>query len=552
MQTPKACHATLNYEELTTFLEEKAREFPDFVHLESIGKTPQGRNIWAVTLGARYPLPDDASADDPTSTRPALYVDANIHAVELTGSTACLAIIHFLAEASKTEEGRKRLEERTFYIIPRVSPDGAEHYLQTGAFVRSSPLFYPNQDWPDGLQAEDIDGDKAVRQMRILDPDGGWRVSARDPRVMVQRRPGDSGPFYHLFSEGIFHHFDGHVLKEGQSPHGLDFNRNFPGMWRPEKEQHGAGPFPLSQSETRSVAEFVSRHSNIAAFLALHTGIEVIIPPEGARPFSEFSLEDRALLTQLAQPGTEILGMKFESLFPVDYGAVYGDFGEWMYEHLGLPGFVVELWAPAARAGYSLKDDLQASLGFTSAEPRDCAAAEWVDGQGLTDVLVPFRPFDHPQVGKVEIGGWLQGFRSCAPDGAILEDIALKTMRFALTMGESLPAIRVREAEAIRVAPNLYKVGLTLHNTGFLPSNLTHKALANGAAKEVEVSLELPDGEAERIVGLRKQRLGHLHGYGGMARAEWLVRAEKKTEITLRIHGRGGGSRVHRLTLGGE
>ena len=40
-----------------------------------------------------------------------------------------------------------------------------------------------------GLYAEDVDGDGRILQMRVKNPDGGWKISKKDPRVMVRSAP---------------------------------------------------------------------------------------------------------------------------------------------------------------------------------------------------------------------------------------------------------------------------------------------------------------------------------------------------------------------------
>jgi hypothetical protein len=41
---------------------------------------------------------------------------------------------------------------------------------------------------------------------------------------------------------------------------GLEFNRGFPYIWAPEGDEQGAGPYPLSEPETRAIAHFITEH----------------------------------------------------------------------------------------------------------------------------------------------------------------------------------------------------------------------------------------------------------------------------------------------------
>ena len=95
------------------------------------------------------------------------------------------------------------LDTRTFYVVPRVNPDGADAGLADGRFRRSSVRPYPREEPQDGLHREDVDGDGRVLMMRQRDPNGPWKPHPDDPRLLVARRPDDvEGDFYRVFPEG--------------------------------------------------------------------------------------------------------------------------------------------------------------------------------------------------------------------------------------------------------------------------------------------------------------------------------------------------------------
>jgi murein tripeptide amidase MpaA len=59
-------------------------------------------------------------------------VDGNTHAGEVTGSMAALYLIEHLLENYGSDDLVTRLlDEQAFYVLPRLSPDGAERYLTT-------------------------------------------------------------------------------------------------------------------------------------------------------------------------------------------------------------------------------------------------------------------------------------------------------------------------------------------------------------------------------------------------------------------------------------
>ena len=87
----------LRYDELTAELHALAAEHPDLLQVESIGRSHEGRDLWLATVTDRATGPHDA--------KPAHWVDANIHATELTGSVAAL---HLLAPPGHGLRRRRR------------------------------------------------------------------------------------------------------------------------------------------------------------------------------------------------------------------------------------------------------------------------------------------------------------------------------------------------------------------------------------------------------------------------------------------------------------
>ena len=128
---PLSTDRFLRHDELTTQLTALAAERPDLLAVESIGRSHEGRDIWLATV--------TAAETGPHEEKPAMWIDANIHATELTASVAALAVIDRLVAGHGADEVVTRaLRTRTFYVVPRVNPDGAELALaDRPRFLRS-------------------------------------------------------------------------------------------------------------------------------------------------------------------------------------------------------------------------------------------------------------------------------------------------------------------------------------------------------------------------------------------------------------------------------
>jgi murein tripeptide amidase MpaA len=222
-------------------------------------------------------------------------LDANIHATEISGTTVTMYITDFvLTRYGKDPQVTRILDKSVIYVVPRLNPDGAAMGMAANPrYVRSGIRYYPYGDREEGLHDQDIDGNGKILQMRIKDPNGDWKISSLDPRLMEKRQPTEvEGEFYRLLPEGLIEDYDGQIIKLAHDPEGLDFNRNFPFQWRPESEQPGAGPYPASEPEIKAVADFFAGHKNINVALTYHTFSGLLLRPYSTKPDDDTDKHD--------------------------------------------------------------------------------------------------------------------------------------------------------------------------------------------------------------------------------------------------------------------
>jgi murein tripeptide amidase MpaA len=546
------------YDELTRILHAFAEEYPQLVRIESIGKSYEGRDIWLLTV--------TNFATGPAEEKPALWVDGNIHASEVSPSSACLYLIHRLTrEYGSHEKITRCLDTRAFYICPRVNPDGAEWALaDKPKIIRSSTRPYPYDEDPiGGLVVEDIDGDGRMLMMRIPDPNGNWKKHPDEPRLMIRRDPDEvGGEYYRILPEGRFDEpFDPAILTIQPKKEGLDLNRNFPAHWRQEHEQEGAGPYPTSEPEVRAIVDFIVKHPNITGGVTFHTWSGVLLRPYSHQPDDAFPAEDLWTYQKIGAKGTEITGYPNISVYhdfkyhPKEY--ISGVFDDWMYDHMGVFAWTVEIWSPQRQAGIT---DYK-FIDWYREHPveDDLKLLKWSDevlgGRGYVD----WYPFEHPQLGRVELGGWdmLYAWRNPPPE-FLEKEVALFPDWLVWHLLIS-PKLEVYEATVEPLGDALYKVRLVVQNTGWLPTYITKKALEKKLVRGVIAEIELPDGATLRT-GKPREELGQLEGRAykpsaisvwnadptdDRAKVEWVVHAPQGGTVRLTArHERAGVVRV--------
>ncbi|MBM4050745.1 MAG: hypothetical protein FJ279_37085, partial [Planctomycetes bacterium] len=430
------------------------------------------------------------------------------------------------------------LDRMVFYIVPRINPDGPEAVLTLPQPIRSRKKKPLPEDEINGLIPQDINRDGLVLQMRVADENGDMRPSDKDPRLLVRRKPTDTqGPFYRVHPEGLIKDWDGFEIRPVNPQY--DFNRNFAANWQMEYLQGGAGEHPYSAPEIKALADFAYAHPNICGALGFHCGSNGVLRPSSTKPDDELNPSDLAEFKRIGKMGQEITGFPLRAV--VRYSTnpkgspLRGHFGDWGYEHHGWMVFEIELGSLYNNAGISTDD-------YFKEPERDHEAwseqvMDWIQRSGDTTHFVDWKPFKHPQLGEVEIGGW-HPVVYANPMPGTLGDIASKCTQFILTHATAAPRLRIVEAEATPLAKGLFKVTASIRNDGYLATNITQQGITNRQARPVVVELQLPKG-AEVVVGRPKQVLGHLPGYSTPRKLEWVVRASARRSASARRRGRG-------------
>jgi len=551
------------YAELTERLESLAARYPHILSLSSIGETPEGRSIWMATL-------TDTRVGD-GENKPAIWLDGNTHAAELASSAMCLYACEQLCEGSEEQDDIRQLLERvTFYVVPRISADGAEFVLREGKPLRSAPRPWP-EDRPPGFQVEDMDGDGRVRQMRVQSPGGAWKSSSEDSRLMTARGPGDQGgPFYDLYPEGFFE--EGADLEkglDGTSSYGHDFNRNYPQGWRGVYDQKGAGDYPLSHPETRAVVDQFLRCNRVSVALTYHTYCGAILRPFSDGPDEGMNAHDLGVYEDLGKMGSATTGYPafsvyhgFTRLLPTK---ITGGFDDWAYLHTGAFAFTIELWNVAERAGVQIDNPANFHFmgGMSDAQLKQ--VLDWSDQHPQHKGFKDWTPVDHPQLGPVEVGGWDRiGFWQ-NPPASELEAECEKNFRFVLDLANTVPQLGPVEVDTKLLGPGVWQVTVAVSNEGYLPTSGSKIGEERGNKGRVQFSLDLSEGcsllegrpefSVDALSGVSTVHQGNFTdsvSYGGArcqksTKASWVI--EGAGSVTVSVDGAKAGRRQVSVTL---
>jgi hypothetical protein len=497
----------LRYAEQQALLQRLAAEHPDLVRLQRLGSSAEGRPLYVVVVGR-----------DPDRARPALWIDANMHAGEVVGTNVALAFVDDLL-ALHAGDNRHNLSpavaaavrEALVLVAPCLSPDGAEAMHATGRFVRSSPVDERATQRPRWRQV-DVDGDGQVRRMRVLDPCGGFVESRSVPGLMLPRDVDDEGPFYALYPEGVIDDWDGETVPPWgfYDDNPLDLNRNFSHGWQPEHLQDGAGDYAGSAPEARALMAFATKNPHLYFWINLHTYGGVWIRPRGDASDDKLAGSDRALFRLVEEWTTEHAGVPtvsgFHEFLYTPETPLYGDLADYAFHQRGAWSWAVELWDVYARAGLPRPKRFVDVYGHQSRGQIELVA-RFLASLGANPIR-PWQKAAHPQLGDVEIGGLDARFAVWnPPPGPLVDEQCRRHAAVFFRLLALLPRLHVTTTRTA-LSPTTSLLQVTVENRGGV-STLGPATARDLAHNEGIVVIVEP---AERVVDGPRRRLGHLGG----------------------------------------
>ncbi|HMP31246.1 MAG TPA: M14 family metallopeptidase, partial [Saprospiraceae bacterium] len=234
----------LDYSQMGNKLKELAKA-PN-TKLESYGKSFGNKDLWVLKLGS------DAN--------PAVLIVGGVDGRHPAGSMAAIGIAEKILV---TDSIKSLLASKSIYIIPNANPDAIDGYFAKLKFEKSGNARVTDDDRNGKLGDDtfnDLNADGLITLMRVNSQAGDYVVSDKDARHMVKADLGKEQKGTHIvLSEGLDDNKNG-LFNEDPS-NGVNIDRNF-AFDHPYFKQN-SGEYAASESETRSLMDFLFAHTNI-------------------------------------------------------------------------------------------------------------------------------------------------------------------------------------------------------------------------------------------------------------------------------------------------
>jgi hypothetical protein len=540
--------------------------------LVPVGKSRGGREIAAVRISNVEPAP---------AGKPAILIVANIDGNQVWTSALAMFEAQELARRATEAPVKSLLDSCIVYVIPCANPDAAEHRFAT-------PRSEDNATGPgvdndrDGRQGEDpasdVDGDGQILQIRVEDPRGEWIPDPLDARALVKadKNKGEIGK-YRVWTEGRDLDHDERIAEDG--PLDACVNDNFANDWKDHSP--AAGVFPTDEPETRAFADFLLLHPEIALVVTYGEldnlvdkpkSIGADAPRQQLIPQPGVIEPDANLLAEIGKRYAEITANKTKGR-----GDDAGSFQTWAYVQRGLWSIAIDVWdisleAPekkdaekkdAEKAGDEKKaeekkaDDKKVDEKKEGDKPAadskdekakddkskddkkdkrelgdDGKRLRWLDANGEIARFVAWHEFQHPELGKVEIGGFAPFARS-EPPAAQSREIATKQLDFVLALGPELAHVEISELKAKELGKGVWELKAAVTNRARLPL-MSASAKRTDTVRPARVDLVLGSDDA-LLGGDKMQLVRDLGGSGARVEMRWLVRGNDPTHFKLKV-----------------
>jgi hypothetical protein len=504
-------------------LEALSKQYTELCSVRSLAKTIGGKDIWLIAIGS-------GARDD----KPAIAIAGGVDGKYLIGRELAVGFAEEILKNSVNADIRELLDKLTFYILPDLSPDASAQFFSEMKYERSINARTTDDDKDfvyDEDPCEDLDKDGYITLIRIKDPSGKYIESTEDRRVMVPAdiSKGETGN-YLVYSEGLDNDKDNNFNEDGTG--GVSFNRNF--TYNYEEFGVNAGLYPVSETETRAVSDFLYDRFNIYMVLTfgpqdnLGQPMKVADRASPVQNTQQNQGSDQGMMRRERGRTTSI--MKTDELINKLVSDKYheitglkgvppainepGNFMEWAYFHYGRYSFSTPGWW----------------LNVEKGKNTEAAFLKFADKKKLNDIFIPWNVFDHPDFpGKtVEIGG-IKPFAVLNPPEDTIGDLISSHYRFITEISAMHPELEFLDIKIENAGENIFRLSLKVHNKGVF-ATAAEIGEPNIWTRVMRLTLEPSKGQTI-ISGLKVQRIQRLQG-DESAEFSWLIYGKGRTVIS--------------------
>jgi len=179
-------------------------------------------------------------------------------------------------------------------------------------------------------------------------------------------------------------------------------------------------------------------------------------------------------------------------------------------------------------------------------DPKEKALLAWSDKELGGKGFIDWKPFKHPTLGDVEIGGAVP-FVETTPPPAKIETLLKGQVPWIFEIASKMARIKIASAKSTPLGGGLYEIEAFIENAGYFPYP-TAMGRRNNRILPVIVTLE---GQGVEVIEGRKRSTVPSVGADGPQKLRWLVRAAKPVKVEIKAATPNAWGGATSLDLGG-
>jgi hypothetical protein len=163
------------------------------------------------------------------------------------------------------------------------------------------------------------------------------------------------------------------------------------------------------------------------------------------------------------------------------------------------------------------------------------------------EAFADWASFQHPELGEVEIGGFLP-YATQNPPASQVAELGENHGEFLTELAGMLPRVRIAETEVTAHGGGVFTVAVEVENTGFLPTSLQQGSRARAVASTF-VQIQIDDGDI--LSGAEKTtNVEVLSGSGSRSEPiTWVIQGREGSSIEIKLQSQKAGSDSATVTL---
>ena len=166
----------------------------------------------------------------------------------------------------------------------------------------------------------------------------------------------------------------------------------------------------------------------------------------------------------------------------------------------------------------------------------------WLEGKGF----IPWKSYNHPTLGEVEIGGFAP-FADNTPPSAMVDSLLDLHLPYLFELVKRLPKLAITDVKVTDKGSGVYQMEIWVSNEGLLPFP-TAMGRRNKVPAPAVMTLE---GEGIEILsGKKRTPVPEVIGMKPV-KYTWLVRSTKKRTMTVRLESKQAGNDTEQIIIGG-